>query len=55
MVIMVTVKLYTGEVCSTAEIILTEQDLRDMAEKKVMGSFQCDSCEAKLIEASFSV
>jgi hypothetical protein len=50
MKIKVEVDLYSNGGCSTVEVVLTDDDLRTLAENKAMDEYACDSCKAEEIE-----
>lgn len=50
MEIKVEVEMYSEGGRSSVDMILTDDDLRTLAENKVLESYACDSCRAKEME-----
>ena len=50
MEIKVEVEMYSASGRRAVEVVLTDSDLRTLAENKVLESHACDSCKAKIIE-----
>ena len=50
MEIKVEVEMYSAGGRSYVDVVLTDDDLRTMAENKVLESHACDSCKAKEME-----
>lgn len=50
MEIKVEVEVYCGGFRSSVDVVLTDDDLRTLAENKVIESHACDSCKAKEME-----
>lgn len=50
MEIKVEVEMYSGGCRRSVDVVLTDHDLRTLAENKVLESHACDSCKAKEME-----
>jgi len=50
MILTANVELYTGKLKETVKITLTEDELREMFEKKAIDQSYCDSAKTKDIE-----
>lgn len=55
MYINVNVEIYNNSKIGTIDVKITEEEIKELAEKKTMESYDCISCKAKEIKIEFCI